>query len=456
MKLAVIGGGSSQWMKSLMRDIYLLESAEGGEIRLVDPRREAVEAVAEMLRAFNRMRDKAYEITVTENRREALDGPDFVMTTFSPGGMEAFYHDLEIPIKYGIRIPVSMTVGPPGVSAALRTIPVAYEMVEDMEACCPGAWLLNVTNPMSAVTRSMNLAAKTVKVLGLCHEFHAFSGHMDRIFGLGQPDDVDILSYLYYWLGDQGFDYTIAGVNHFIWITNATLNGEDVIPRIRQFAIENWDTKSDHTGYDARANYNAAKLALCRTFGYLPIVGDRHLVEFWPSLCNPRNGYATKYDVIKTTVDSRIHRAEQATTEVHRIARGEQDIDWTPSGEEMTAIIDGILTGKQTRCILNLPNTGQIANIPGDRIVETLANVTGEGAPPEDAGELPGPIGTLCQLHSDIHEMTVSAALSGNRDVAVQTMALDPLSAGADFSEIGAMTDELLSANREWLPRFFA
>ena len=122
----------------------------------------------------------------------------------------------------------------------------------------------------------------------------------------------------------------------------------------------------------------------------------------------------------------------------------------------MTAIIDGILTGKQTRCILNLPNTGQIANIPGDRIVETLANVAGEGATPEDAGELPGPIGTLCQLHSDVHEMIVSAALSGNRDVAVQTMALDPLSAGADFSEIGAMTDELLSANREWLPRFFA
>ena len=50
--------------------------------------------------------------------------------------------------------------------------------------------------------------------------------------------------------------------------------------------------------------------------------------------------------------------------------------------------------------------------------------------------------------------MTVAAALSGDRDLAVQAMSLDPLSAGSDFSEIAAMTDDLLLANRAWLPRF--
>jgi len=127
MNLTVIGGGSSQWMKNLMRDVYLLDCVDGGEIRLVDPRRDAVEAVAGMLRAFNGMRNKDYAISVTDDRREALEGADFVMTTFSPGSMDAFYHDLEIPIEYGIQIPVSMTVGPPGVSAALRTAPVASD-----------------------------------------------------------------------------------------------------------------------------------------------------------------------------------------------------------------------------------------------------------------------------------------------------------------------------------------
>jgi alpha-galactosidase len=151
MILTVIGGGSSQWMKSLMRDVYFLDEVGGGEIRLVDPKRDNVEAVARMLETFNKVRNKDYKISVTNDRREALKHADFVMTTFSPGSMDAFYHDLEVPIKYGIRIPVSMTVGPPGISAALRTAPIAYEIVEDMEAMCPGAWLLNVTNPMSVV-----------------------------------------------------------------------------------------------------------------------------------------------------------------------------------------------------------------------------------------------------------------------------------------------------------------
>ena len=119
----------------------------------------AAEAVASMLARFNAERGKDYRVSVCDDRAEALGGADFVMTTFSPGSMDAFEYDLEIPIRYGIRQPVSMTVGPAGISAALRTVPVAAEIVEDMERHCPGAWLLNVTNPMSAVTRAMNLAA---------------------------------------------------------------------------------------------------------------------------------------------------------------------------------------------------------------------------------------------------------------------------------------------------------
>ena len=454
MILTVIGGGSSQWMKSLMRDVYLLDCIDDGEIRLVDLKRGAVDAVARMLESFNRVRGKTYKISVFTDRREALRGTDFVMTTFSPGSMDAFHNDLEIPVKYGIRIPVSMTVGPSGVSAALRTAPVAYEIVEDMEELCPGAWLLNVTNPMSVVTRAMNKAAKTVRVIGLCHEFHAFPRFMDAIFGLGRPDDVDLLTYLYRWLGEKGFDYTIAGVNHCIWITRATLHGEDMIPRIRQYTIDHRDMKPNGAEYSATANYNAAKFALCRTFGYLPIVGDRHLVEFWPSLCNQRNGFAMEYDVIKTTVDSRRHRADKSREEIERIARGDQEIDWSPSGEEMTSIMKAILTGTSVRCILNLPNRGQIINLPEDRVVETLGNVSADGAEAEAAGDLPGAIGSLCRLHTDVHEMTLNAALTGDRDLAVQAMSLDPLSAAADFSEIAAMTDELLLANREWMPRF--
>ncbi len=455
MILTVVGGGSTTWMPNLMRDIYLLDSDGGGEIRLVDPYSANVGTIAKMLEVFNRARNKCYDISVVDDRRSAMAGADFVMTTFSPGSMDAFYNDLEIPIRYGIRLPVSMTVGPPGISAALRTAPTAYEIVEDMEAACPGAFVLNVTNPMSVVTRAMNMAARTVKVIGFCHEFHMFPPLIEKILGLEKPEEMHVGEYLYHHLPEQGFEYTIAGVNHFIWVTKARRGGEDVIPLIRQYASDNCDTRADDEPYDARRNYDAVKLALCRTFGYLPIVGDRHLVEFWPSLCNQRSGFGMKYDVIKTTVAERRHRIDQSMALVNRIVSGEEEIEWSRSSEEMTTAIKAIISGTEARGIFNLPNEGQIGNLPEEVVVETLGTVTMDGATPTPAGELPGPIGSLCRLHADIHEMTVRAALEGDRDLAVQTMSLDPLSAGADFSELTSMTDELLLANKQWLPRFF-
>ena len=149
----------------------------------------------------------------------------------------------------------------------------------------------------------------------------------------------------------------MAGINHFIWIIGAELNGRDVLPDIRRFAREHQDLAPAGAPYSL-SNRHAAKLALCRTFGYLPLAGDRHLVEFWPHLCNVRNGYAMSYAVEKTTVDSRRHRREHNRARVERIAAGTEEMDWTRSGEEMTEVMNAILTGGSTTAILNLPNRG--------------------------------------------------------------------------------------------------
>jgi alpha-galactosidase len=455
--LAVIGGGSVNWMKALMKDVYLLDEVDGGEIRLVDPQVEHAKAVADMLNAYNKMRNKSYKISVIKDRKGALKGADIVMTTFSPGTMDAFFNDLEIPIKYGIRQPVSMTVGPGGISAALRTAPVAYEIVEDMEEVCPGAWLLNVTNPMSVVTRAMNMAARTVKVVGMCHEFHGLCTLLKNILGVDLPDNMGILGWLYQWLPAQGFEYTVAGINHFIWLTELRRNGEDLIPKIYQYAEENWNIPEDDklVKNSPWSNLHQAKLALCRHFGYLPIVGDRHLVEFWPGLCNVQNGYAMKYGVLKTTVDHRRHVIEKILGEIRGIARGEKEMVWETSGEEMTEIMRAIITNRQVTGIVNMPNTGQISNLSRDVVVETLATISSDGVVPKSSGELPGPVGSLCRLHVDVHELTLRAAFEGSRKILLQALSLDPLSGCADFSELKNLAEDLLQANKQWLPRFF-
>ena len=460
VNLAIIGAGSVNWMRNIMRDFFLIDEIDGGSIRLVDPKRDYVEAVRDMLVNFCRLKRKDFRIAIFEDRREALAGADFVVCTFSPGSMDAFWNDLELPNIYGINLPVSMTVGIPGISAAIRTVPVAQEIVQDMEAVCPGAWLLSVTNPMTAVTTAYCQAAKTVHVVGMCHEVHAFPQYAEAILGLAKPEGMDTPTYLYRYLPELGFDYTIAGINHFIWLTKATMNGHDMLPAVREWCQTHTECHATaiHHGFaePPLVNHGAAKLAMCRQFGYLPIAGDRHQVEFWPSLCNVRNGWGRKYGVDKTTVDGRRLGLNASLVTVRRYAAASaEDMPWKSSGEEMCDIIRGLLTNQPVRSIVNMPNRGQITNLPLGAMVENMATITREGIVPENCGEMPGAIGSICRLHLDIIDMVVRAALEGDRRLLVEAMSLDPAGTAADFEDIPRLCDQLLNANRAYLPRFF-
>ena len=460
IKLAVIGGGSVNWMRGLMRDVYTLEGVEGGEIRLVDPNTDHVTSVKNMLLKFNELTDKNFDVSIVEDRKAALAGCDFVLTTFSPGAMDAFFNDLEIPVKYGVRLPVSMTCGISGISAALRTVPVAYEITEDMEEVCPGAVLLNVTNPMTAVTKAFNLPAKTVTVYGICHEINKLADYLGAVLGLKVPQGMGIGTYLYSYLFEQGFDYAVAGLNHFIWLVKARLNGEDVLDRFYRYALEH-ETMSgrgpDTANTNPYVNDGQAKLALCRQFGYLPIPGDRHLIEFQSSLCNAQNGCGMKYGVLKTTVDSRRLDKVLQKQYIDRIASGEEPVSFSRSGEEIVGIMQSYLDKSEMVTICNRPNIGQIADLPHGAIVETLVRKEKDGTvTPLPAGELPRPIHHLCYLQTGINEMVVEAALNGDRRLLVEAMSLDPSTGTMDFGRIPELCDDLLNANRKWLPRFFS
>jgi alpha-galactosidase/6-phospho-beta-glucosidase family protein len=457
MILTVIGGGSVNWMPGLMKDIYLINEVSGGEIRLVDPNVESAELIKKMLEKFNVERNKSYKISVFSERKEALAKADFVLLSFSPGSLDSFYNDLERPIRYGIRQPVSMTVGPSGISASLRIVPEVFKIVQEMEKLCPNAWLLNVANPMSTVTKAMHLASSKIKSIGLCHEFHSFGKLMPNILNIERPEQMELFTYLYEWLPENGFEYKIAGLNHFIWLTEARLRGKDVLPDIRRYCANHRvseDVSEEGLATSAFNNKDAAKFALCRRFGYLPLVGDRHLVEFFPSMCNARNGYGLKYEVLKTTIEARELLRGRQKIKIKNIINGSESVDWKPTGEEFAYIIKSIITGKKITSIINYPNRGQIANLPAGAVVETLAAIDGDNISPMDCGELPSVVQSICQTHISVQELTVKAALNGDRDILLQAMTLDPLCGISDFDEIEQMTDDLLEANKKWLPQF--
>jgi alpha-galactosidase len=115
-------------------------------------------------------------------------------------------------------------------------------------------------------------------------------------------------------------------------------------------------------------------------------------------------------------------------------------------------ILDSLLTGTERELPLNIPNAGQAGDLPADAIVEGYCRVDADGMRGRDVVHLPPPLAELVRRHVAVQELTVDAAVRGDRGLALQAMTLDPLAGRGDLDETTAMLDELLAATSEWLP----
>ena len=150
-KVAIIGAGSVVFCKTLMLDIMATPGLEDTEFALMAPskrRTPQVQAFAQRVIEQNGLPAQAW---ITTDRREALDGADFVIATFQVGGVKGFEYDYAIPYQHGVDQCIGDTLGPGGIFRALRSIPVTMDMAHDMEELCPDALLLNYVNPMAMI-----------------------------------------------------------------------------------------------------------------------------------------------------------------------------------------------------------------------------------------------------------------------------------------------------------------
>ena len=89
-----------------------------------------------------------------------------------------------------------------------------------------------------------------------------------------------------------------------------------------------------------------------------------------------------------------------------------------------------------------------------DVVVESICVIDGEGIRGRDVSRFPGPYAEIVRRHTATQEITVEAAVRGDRSLAAQAFALDPLAGRGDLAEIDAMVAELLAGTAEWLPQF--
>ena len=429
-RIVIVGGGSRQWGPKLTTDILTTESLASSTIVLHDIDEASLALMGSYCERINRELGTSATIEATPDRKAALKDADYVAVTITTGGFGSMRHDLEIPEKYGIKQPVGDTCGPGGISRSLRNIPVLVDIARDMESLCPDAWLLNLTNPMTCLTRAINRET-SIKAVGLCHEVVIMSWLV--AIALGVPAD------------EVGF--SITGVNHLPWITELTVSGADGFSAIRKAVAD----KSDAAWF---AEDHQLKLALLDRYGALPGAGDRHVAEFFPWVITEDAQWGKSWGVALTTIADRERDDAAYREEMQKIIDGDSPVPTWQSGEMVAPIIDSLITGTHRELPLNLPNRGQAPYLPSDVVVETMCVVDGNGIRGRDAIVPPAPCAEWTRRHVAVQELTVEAAVTGDAELVRAAMALDPLGGRIDLRAIDAMTAELLTATSAWLPQF--
>src|SRR5215468_9305673 len=222
-KIAFIGAGSTVFAKNLLGDILSFPELANSTISLHDIDAERLKTSGIVAQRVAQSLNVHPTIEMTADRREALDGADYVIAMFQIGGYKpGTVVDFEVPKKYGLRQTIADTMGIGGIMRGLRTIPVMLDMCHDMEQLCPDVTFLNYVNPMAMNCWALSRGTK-IKTVGLCHSVPGTAEQLAEDIGIPIEE----------------INYVVAGINHMAFYLRFERAGEDLYPRIRQVIDEN-------------------------------------------------------------------------------------------------------------------------------------------------------------------------------------------------------------------------
>ncbi len=445
-KLVLIGAGSTAFTPGLLADICGSPALRNAEVSLVDVDPWAVETMVGLAKRISDERGADLLVSGTTDRREALPGANFVTTTIAVGGARGWDTDVRVPEKYGVAQTVGDSVGPGGVFRSLRHVPEIVAIARDMEDLCPDAWLFNYTNPLTPIVRGVQKAT-SIRCVGLCHGVLHTRQVIARDLGY-DPHDVNVV---------------FAGVNHLCWLLDVRHKGEDLYPQFRAFLAEGLQRASGESVNDPYDGFQTVSAMLTGLYGLFPSPGDRHVAEFFPYFLKDDGGslkYGTQSGLDMT---NRILSTKDTTREQLRAqADGLEPLDphlldSAREGERLTQIITAIVNDLQMpELAVNVRNDGLIANLPDWAVVEVPGQISGFGVRGVSVGNLPEGIAGILRQRIDQQELTVDAALSGRRDLAIQALLADPLMAQVSVEDAAAMFDEAQAIHADRAARFAA
>ncbi|MFI5959172.1 hypothetical protein [Cryptosporangium sp. NPDC051539] len=437
MNIVLIGAGSTVFTPGLMTDLASTKAFEGATVHLVDLDADAAGTMARLGRRIAAEHGSDLRFEAHTDRREALPGARFVTTTIAVGGAEGWNADLAIPAKHGIAQTVGDSVGPGGVLRAIRHVPELVRIAEDVAELAPGATIVNYSNPLTANVRGIARATGQ-PVIGLCH------GTMHTLGALAR--DLEIPA------GE--LRATFAGLNHLCWLLDLRHGPVDVYPRLRELVAARAGEPKAGEGVHQQVSAD-----LLRTLGLYPAPGDRHVSEFFSWYLRGADGDRLPWGLQPGRDDTIRYIGQKASLweQLHAQADGRVPLDTSrdQEAERLASILASIATGKPSyELAVNLPNEGKIPNVPSTAVVEVPAVVDAAGVTGLAVGPLPPAIAAVLTARAEQQELTVSAALTGDRALALQALALDPLV--PDPATAAAVLDDAVVAHAPFLDSFAA
>ncbi len=440
-KIAIIGAGSLVFTRNLCSDILLTPALQASTIALMDIDPVRLERSRRVVETMIEKRGLRAQVAATLDRREAVQGAHYVITTFQQGGLEAYTLDIEIPRKYGIEQCVGDTLGPGGVFRGLRAIPVLLDLCRDLDELAPDALLLNYVNPMAINCWAIADGSGRPHV-GLCHSVQGTSEMLARWIGVSYEE----------------ISFVCAGINHQAFFLEFRRGDQDLYPLIRQ-ALQRDDILGQepvrgelmrHLGYFVTESSGHAS-------EYVPYYrknGRVVLEELAPRFTDPHDAW---FDFGRTGGYLRycLERETTAEQEFKALIDGSTPLPGERTHEYGSFIIEAMETNRPARINGNIPNRGHLTNLPQGCCVEVPCLVDRNGVQGVMVGALPTQLAALNRTNINVQELAVEGALRGDKEAVHHAVMLDPLTAAVcTLPQIHVLVEELFTVQARWLPQF--
>ena len=450
MIITIVGGGST-FTPGIVKSIALRkDELEVDEIRLFDIDRERQDKLGVLVKwILEEDLKSGIKLTVTYDEKEAYTDADFIFAQMRVGKYAMREMDEKIPLKHGCV--GQETCGCGGMAYGMRTSFPMIKVIDDVEKYAkPTYWILNYSNPASIVSEACRKLRPNARIINICDMPIAIIDVVAAALEVNKKD----LVYDYY------------GLNHFGWFTSIEYKGEDVMPKLRDYIMEQEILLPAAYLKDKQALTSSGSSGGNRhTKGswYYVWKGVYEIMQNFPeTLPNTYLNYYLQQKEFVEHSDPTHTRANEVMETREKnlfdgidryLATGEIDESVFYAGSHGDWIADLAIALKndtKARFLVITENRGAIPNMPYDAMVEVPAYIGKKGPEVIAQNEIPLFQQGLMMQQLNSEKLLVEGCIEGSYEKVLQAFTLNKTVPSMKVAK--EILDDMIEANKEYWP----